>query len=852
MNKYKRWTEDENLKLINRIKINYQLEEIANELERSKYAIIKQIEKLLLQKNINCQNIYEDIILNLTKDTFKSEYIIENDELLKNDNVPQIEDNQLTIIVDNNINNEIHFILDEIIDEIEETNHLNDEQMKCYNLVKNKKNLFITGGGGCHAINTEILMYDGTIKLVQNININDLIMGDDNKPRKVLKLIRGEEMMYEISNNYNDSYIVNENHILCLKKSDNRIINNNSIVEILVKDFLNLPENQQKDLKEYKMGVEFPEIELPLDPYIIGIWLGSKTMNLHNSQIMLRDTVIINYFKENLPKYKCNLEYINGQKYRIKENYGYFTNILKKFNLINNKYIPYVYKCNSRINRLKILAGLIDSNGYLNNKSIEFNQSISDKELINDIIYLCRSLGLSCYKDKFSLKIIISCDIPILSYKKKMIPKQIIKETPLSNIIIRKMNINRYYGFQLDGNHRYLMGNFIVTHNCGKSTALKSIIKMLKRKKYNIGITSSTGSSATLINGTTLHSFLNIGLANKSATELYEKLKFQSNKSNYKKLKKLDVLIIDEISMIDDVLFNKIAGYLSLIKEIKKPFGRIQLIFCGDFYQLPPINNDYCFKSKIWDMLKIQIIELKQMMRQQNDYEFQELLNNIKLNNITDEVYNKLLTLKNNKFKNIKIIPTKLYSKNVDINKINNEEFNQLVNTTNAKIYTYEIKYDNNSNEISKYIKNSNIEKKIELCIGAQIMLTYNVDIINNLVNGTRGIVKKLYNNYIIIETINGNEYQIEYVKFTHDLDENITFNYMPIKLAYAISIHRSQGMTIDFIEIDLGNSIFTYGMAYVALSRAKTLNSIILSKLSRNAFKINKDVIEFYKKINN
>ncbi len=523
MNKYKRWSDSENQLLISNIKLNYTLTEIANKLERSKFAVLKQLEKLLLQKNVNCQEIYENIVLNLTKETF------DNNTLEEKDN------NKSLLIEDNKITNEISFILDDIIDEIEETNHLNEEQIKCYNLAKSNKNILITGSGGC-----------------------------------------------------------------------------------------------------------------------------------------------------------------------------------------------------------------------------------------------------------------------------------------------------------------------------GKSFILKSIIQMLKRKNYNIGVTSSTGSSATLINGTTLHSFLNIGLANKSATELYEKLKFQSNKTNYKKLKKLDVLIIDEISMIDDVLFSKIAGYLSLIKEIKKPFGKVQLILCGDFYQLPPVNNDYCFKSPVWNMLKIQIIELKQMMRQSNDQEFQEMLKDIKLNNITNNIYNKLLQLKNKKFENTKIKPTKLYSRNEDINKINKNEFNKLVNQTNAKVFTYEIKYDSNSSSVSKYISNSNIEKSIDLCVGAQIMLTYNVDIIGNLVNGTRGIIKKLYHNYIIIETIDGNEHQIEYVKYINDLDENITFSYMPIKLAYAISIHKSQGMTIDFIEIDLGNTIFTYGMAYVALSRAKSLDSIILSKLSRNAFKINQDVINFYKKIIN
>jgi ATP-dependent DNA helicase PIF1 len=385
---------------------------------------------------------------------------------------------------------------------------------------------------------------------------------------------------------------------------------------------------------------------------------------------------------------------------------------------------------------------------------------------------------------------------------------------------------------------------------CGKTFILKSIIKYFKRNKFNIGITSSTGCSASLINGTTLHSFLNIGLANKSATELYERLKSKINKTTYKKLKNLDVLIIDEISMIDDKLFNKIAAYLSLIKEIKKPFGKIQIILSGDFYQLAPINNDYCFKSNIWNMLKIKTIELKQMMRQNNDLEFQNLLYNVKINNITDDIYNTLLNLKKNKFNN-DILPTILCSKNEDINKINNNNFNKLVNNTNSRIYTYAIRFDETNNKISKYLKNNNLlNNNLQLVVGTQVMLTYNINIKNNLVNGTRGIITKLNTNNIIIKILNGNEFIIDYVKYINDIDETITFEYMPIKVAYAISIHKSQGMTLDYILIDLGDSIFSNGMAYVALSRAKSLKSIVISNLSKKSFRINTDVIKFYKTI--
>ena len=126
--------------------------------------------------------------------------------------------------------------------------------------------------------------------------------------------------------------------------------------------------------------------------------------------------------------------------------------------------------------------------------------------------------------------------------------------------------------------------------------------------------------------------------------------------------------------MIDNILFNKIAAYLSLIKEIKKPFGKIQLILCGDFYQLPPITNTYCFNSNIWNKLNLRKVELKKQMRQINDEYFQYVLEQVKINNITNDIFLKLSELKNKTIhKDIK--PTILYSKNIDVEKINQNEF---------------------------------------------------------------------------------------------------------------------------------------------------------------------------------
>ena len=184
---------------------------------------------------------------------------------------------------------------------------------------------------------------------------------------------------------------------------------------------------------------------------------------------------------------------------------------------------------------------------------------------------------------------------------------------------------------------------------CGKSFVLNEIIKWLLNTYTNdndceIGVTASTGAAAVLLdNGRTLHSYLSIGTGIKSASELY------SSMSKYvkEKLIKLKILIIDEISMINDILFTKISDYLSLIKNNDMPFGGVNLILVGDFHQLPPVKGKYCFKSPVWDNLNLNIINLTTPIRQ-NDAQFISILDEIRNNKITKENFDILKNTKNN------------------------------------------------------------------------------------------------------------------------------------------------------------------------------------------------------------
>jgi len=395
------------------------------------------------------------------------------------------------------------------------------------------------GSGKCHAKGTSIIMSDGNIKLIEDIKEGEFIMGDDSKPRKVLSLARGRDKMYDIIPIKGEKYTVNQEHILCLKASGfpkiyrcndkynsnyniqwieknnfqsktftfnkvknneneikieaekfyNNLINNNetnnNILEISVKDYLQLSTKKKNFLKGYKVPLDFTEKELPIDPYMIGYWLGDGTAR--ESSISSQDSTVLYYFVKNLPKYNLTLNYRTNYVYEIsgsgRVNGNLFLTTLKKLNMINNKHIPFIYKCNSRENRLKLLAGLLDSDGYLNKKNNGFEFSQKNEKLLEDVIYLVRSLGFSCYKSNKNtswtykgnknygnaFRINISGigleKIPTIIPRKIAEPRKQIKDVLVTGIKVKYVREDEYFGFTLDGNCRYLMNDFTVTHN---------------------------------------------------------------------------------------------------------------------------------------------------------------------------------------------------------------------------------------------------------------------------------------------------------------------------------------------------------------------------------------------------
>lgn len=402
----------------------------------------------------------------------------------------------------------------------------------------------------------------------------------------------------------------------------------------------------------------------------------------------------------------------------------------------------------------------------------------------------------------------------------------------------------------------------------GKSLLIKRFKEMLNNVK-TIAITSTTGVSAVQIGGATLHSYLGIGLGQGSADELAEKI--MKNPRAKQKWIKLDTLIIDEISMLSPQLFDKLEEIARIVRyhnarllsnTDQKPFGGIQLILSGDFLQLPVVSNsdEFCFEAKTWDACVDKTFHLTQIMRQ-TDLKFQTALNDVRMGCASEETRALLQSRVGVKLKNdLGIKPTKIFTTNCSVDTFNEQELEKLYKA-NPELVFYEYEMDiyfyefvqNREQALERYRKNCLASDKFQLCVGAQVMLLHNLDVPNGLANGSRGVVIGFSDMLPIVRFMNGSERIIDY--YTWEIEEGnkkqASIMQMPLRLAWAHTVHKCQSLTLDYCEIDLSN-VFTYGQAYVALSRAKTLEGLSITNLKFDCVRAHPKALEYYRRVDN
>jgi len=395
---------------------------------------------------------------------------------------------------------------------VEFTKELRDYQYKIVDVYMNHVSKGSGGGilevpcgrGKCLGKNTPILMHDGTIKNVQDICVGEYIMGDDSTPRKILTLARGREQMYKVIPKKGDSYIVNESHILSLKYSSkvNKHTPKGSIIDIPLKDYLELPKSYHGRggvLLGYRVPIVFPKKEIDIEPYLLGYWLGDG--HSYSPKFSTQESNVLLHIHRECLKHHPEL-YISYSGFQydyslvsIKKcpNCNTFLNGLKKYNLLKNKHIPIDYKCNERSIQLKLLAGIIDSDGNKSDNCYDIIQK--NEKLMDDIIYLCRSLGFAAYKSKceksckykgqiktgtYYRTTIHGCglhEIPVKCVRKMCEKRKQIKDALNTRIRIEKLEVDDYYGFEIDGNRRFVLGDFTVTHNTVMALKILSNIK---------------------------------------------------------------------------------------------------------------------------------------------------------------------------------------------------------------------------------------------------------------------------------------------------------------------------------------------------------------------------------------
>jgi len=402
----------------------------------------------------------------------------------------------------------------------------------------------------------------------------------------------------------------------------------------------------------------------------------------------------------------------------------------------------------------------------------------------------------------------------------------------------------------MSGSNIFLTGGAGV----GKSFTAKRILSSLKTKhrEDEIGVTGTTGVAALQINGVTLHSWAGVGLGTGSVDSLVKKIKRSKNSAI--RWKKCKFLLIDEVSMLDADFFEKLGEVAKQVRGKMMPFGGIRLILVGDFFQLPPVDGEYCFNTDLWKELNIKTHVLTEVFRQ-NDAKFVKILNEVRVGQLTNEAISLLSVcdLAQKPLDHFKddIIPTQLFCKNFDVDAVN-EKHLLLINEDEKIFNSIDKITAGTPDSICENFKKA-MDKKaspvMKLKKNAQVMLTKNIPEIN-LVNGSRGIIIGFSDDdeAPIVKFGNGAVLPIGKTEYEEVFNiSRMTRKQHPLKLSWATTVHKSQGCSLDRVVVKIDNS-FEFGQAYVALSRATSLDGLwINGKVLKNHVLVDEKVLSFY-----
>ena len=380
----------------------------------------------------------------------------------------------------------------------------------------------------------------------------------------------------------------------------------------------------------------------------------------------------------------------------------------------------------------------------------------------------------------------------------------------------------------------------------GKSHVLKQYINYLRDNKIFPAIVALTGIAASHLKGKTIHSYFSLGI--KSSVSGIQINDMVHKKYLQKRFSDLHVLIIDEISMVPPGILDSINNILKAFKKSTKPFGGVQIIVAGDFFQLPPVykevpidNKRFAWQAESWREANFQTCYLQKKYRQ-DEQELINVLDAIRENNITENTI-KFLNSRINATLPSGIEPTRLYTHNINVDAINQKKLNEL--DSQSKFFSSSS--TGKQQDVERLFASFTVSDNLELRIGSVVMFTKN----NNekgYLNGTTGKIIEFDKDdgFPVVKTQSGMNIVARNDTWTLEDDDGkeiASVSQVPLKLAWAITVHKSQGMTLDAARIDLTKT-FEVGQGYVALSRVKSIEGLILDGYNEKSLEVDKLIL--------
>jgi len=378
----------------------------------------------------------------------------------------------------------------------------------------------------------------------------------------------------------------------------------------------------------------------------------------------------------------------------------------------------------------------------------------------------------------------------------------------------------------------------------GKTFVLNEFVRRAERRGKRVAVTASTGIAATHIGGSTIHSWSGLGI--RDSLSDFDKTWLRDNDRLRKRYAGTDILVIDEVSMLHGARLDMVNEACKILRESDAPFGGLQVVLVGDLFQLPPVSResdlvDFAHTSAAWEELNPKICYLSEQHRQAGD-QLLDVLEAMRRGEV-ESWHEQALMERLEKKPADGLAVTRLYAHNIDVDAINQRHLAALGSET--KMFTMEAK--GGASKVEQLKKSVLAPESLELKTGAEVMFVAN-NFAEGFVNGSRGQVVGFRDGLPLVKLLStGRTIMVERHSWTltEDGKKRAEVIQLPLRLAWAITIHKSQGMSLDAAEIDLGKS-FTPGMGYVALSRVRTLDGIYLSGMNNMAMQLHPDIFEF------